>query len=100
MRDVPIACSLSATAIPSRLEDFADLVRHALRERRSTRDGVRVRLSDSHENERSVRELVTAEARCCPFLDFDLRREDGALVLDVAGPPDARPVIDALFEVV
>jgi hypothetical protein len=55
-------------------------------------------LRDSPEIERRTRELVAGEARCCPFVDFDLRRENWALVLDVVGPPDARPVIDALFE--
>jgi hypothetical protein len=29
--------------------------------------------------------------------DFDLARVDGALVLDIAGPPDARPVIEQFF---
>jgi len=97
MRNAPIACSLSATALSTRLDDVADLARDSVLERRPTADGVQVRLRDSPETERRTRALVVAEAACCPFLDFDLRREDGALVLDVAGPPDARPVIDALF---
>jgi len=98
MRDAPIACSLSATAMSARLGDFADLANEALLDRRPTADGVPVRLRDSPAIERRWRELVAAEARCCPFLDFDLRREDGALLLDVGGPPDARPIIHALFQ--
>jgi hypothetical protein len=98
MRNAPIACSLNATAMSTRLDDFANLATHAALERRTTADGVQVQLRASPTIERRTRELVAAEASCCPFLDFDLRREDGALVLDIAGPPEARPVIDALFQ--
>ncbi len=41
--------------------------------------------------------LVAAESQCCAFLDFTLGRDDGDLVLDIAGPEDARPVIEMLF---
>jgi hypothetical protein len=58
---------------------------------------VRVRLRDDSEIERRTRALVAAESACCPFLDFDLRREGGDLVLDISGPDDARPVIDLFF---
>ena len=98
MPDAPIACNLNATAMSTRLGDFAELARYALLEHQPTRKGVRVRLRDSPENERRTRNLVATEAACCPFLDFDLHREAGALVLDIAGPPEARPFIDALFK--
>ena len=49
------------------------------------------------EVEQRTRELVAAESRCCAFLAFKLDREDGALVLDIAGPADARPVIEMFF---
>ena len=44
-----------------------------------------------------TRELVAAESSCCAFLDFTLGREDDAIVLDISGPEDARPVIDLFF---
>ena len=47
--------------------------------------------------ERRLRELIAAESSCCSFLSFSLERVDGELVLDVTGPPDARPVIDLFF---
>ena len=49
------------------------------------------------EIEQRTRELVAAESKCCAFLDFELGRENGYLVLDIAGPEDARPVIDMFF---
>jgi hypothetical protein len=56
-----------------------------------------VRLLDRPDIERRTRELVTAESKCCAFLDFELDRENGHLVLDISGPEDARPVIDMFF---
>jgi hypothetical protein len=66
-------------------------------ERTATETGIRVRLLDRADIEHRTRELIAAESRCCAFLDFDLRRENGALLLDVSGPEDARPVIEFFF---
>jgi hypothetical protein len=41
--------------------------------------------------------LSWPKSRCWAFLDFQLDRHDGALVLDIAGPADARPVIKMFF---
>ena len=56
-----------------------------------------MRLLDRPDIEQRTRELVAAESKCCAFLDFELGRENGYLVLDIAGPEDARPVIDMFF---
>jgi hypothetical protein len=40
---------------------------------------------------------VAAEAACCAFLTMTLTRAGDQLVLDVAGPPEARPIIAELF---
>ena len=58
---------------------------------------MRLRLRDTPEIEQRTRDLVVAESTCCAFLDFDLARTDGELVLDITGPADARPVIELLF---
>ena len=56
--------------------------------------GARVRLARDVEPE--LRELIAAESECCPFLEFDLRRDGAGLRLSVSGPGDARPIIAAL----
>ena len=56
-----------------------------------------MRLLDRPDIEQRTRELIAAESKCCAFLDFELGRENGYLVLDIAGPEDARPVIDMFF---
>jgi hypothetical protein len=81
----------------ARLALIDALAADGLIDRTPTDAGLRVRLRDTPQIERRTRELVAAESRCCAFLDFTLAREDGALVLDIAGPDDARPVIDLFF---
>jgi hypothetical protein len=44
-----------------------------------------------------LRDAIAAEAACCSFLRMDLRSEPGALVLDIIGPAEARPIIAELF---
>jgi hypothetical protein len=59
--------------------------------------GLRVRLRGTPEIEARTRELVAAESKCCAFLDFELGRHDGDLVLDISGPEAARAVIETFF---
>lgn len=94
---LPIACTLPPDGLAARHSWVDALAADALLERAPTASGVRVRLRDTPDVERRVRELVAAESQCCPFLGFELGREDGALVLDVSGPEDAEPVIAMLF---
>ena len=97
MTDLPIACTLSPDGMTARVALIDALAADGLLERSPTEAGVRVRLRDTPEIERRTRELVAAESACCAFLDFDLVREPGALVLDITGPELARPVIDRFF---
>jgi hypothetical protein len=97
MSDLPIACTLTAEGMTSRVALIDELAADALIDRTATGTGLRVRLRDTPEIERRTRELVAAESRCCAFLDFTLSRDEGELVLDITGPEDARPVIDLFF---
>ena len=97
MTDPPIACTLTRDGMTARLALIDALAADGLLDRTPTDRGLRVRLRGTPEIERRTRDLVAAESACCAFLDFDLRREDGDLLLDVTGPEDARPVIDRFF---
>lgn len=100
MNHVPIACGLDADDVSARLRLFDDLGREALLDRRATMDGLRVRLRAAPGVEQRTRKLIAAEGRCCPFLSFDVRRHEGAVVVDITGPAQARPIIDELFAAV
>jgi hypothetical protein len=62
-------------------------------------DGVSVRFAPTDQLEADARALAAAEARCCPFLRFELDRGEDAIELVVSGPRDARRIIDAMFEI-
>jgi hypothetical protein len=93
----PIACTLSPDGMTARLALIDALAADGLLDRTATDAGMRVRLRDTPDIERRIREFVAAESACCAFLDFRLGRDGGDLVLDISGPADARPVIDLFF---
>jgi hypothetical protein len=97
MPDLPIACTLTSDDLTARLALIEALSADGLLDRTPTDAGLRVRLRDTPDVEQRTRALVAAESTCCPFLDFDLRREGGDLLLDITGPADARPVIELFF---
>jgi hypothetical protein len=95
--DVPIACTLSADQLRRRTGELAVLAARAVRSRERTDEGERLTFADGHDIERELRATIAAEASCCAFLRMELRRTEDGLVLDVAGPEDARPIIAELF---
>jgi hypothetical protein len=98
MPDLPIACNLTPDGMTARLALIDALAADGLLARTRTDAGLRVRLRDTPDIRQRTRELIAAESRCCAFLDFDLSRADGDLVLEISGPEDAQPVIDMFFE--
>ena len=97
MPDLPIACTLTADGMAARIALIDALANDGLLDRTTTDAGLRVRLRDTPDIEQRTRELVAAESKCCAFLDFELGRESGDLVLEISGPEDARPVIELFF---
>ena len=93
----PIACTLEPGQYNGRTSDLAALAARALRSREQTVDGERLIFTDDEATERELRAVTAAESSCCAFLRMDLQRADEGLVLDIAGPRDARPIIAELF---
>jgi hypothetical protein len=93
----PIACTLSPGEYKGRTSELAALARRSLRAREQTADGERLVFTDDESTERELRAVIAAEASCCAFLRMDLQRAEDGLVLDIAGPQDARPIIAELF---
>ena len=93
----PIACTLSADQYRRRTGDLAALAARSLRSREETAGGERLLFADTADTERELRDAIAAEATCCAFLRMDLRRTTDGLVLDIAGPQNARPIIAELF---
>ena len=93
----PIACSLSTDDYRARGAAVAQIADDALRSRDPRDGGARLTFTGGDATEARLRELIAAEAECCPFLRFELDRDGDTLTLDVTGPDEARPIIDELF---
>jgi hypothetical protein len=86
----PIACTLSAADLSARVAEMNRLGRDAL----LSVDGAgTLRFRADTETRARLEAIVAAETECCPFLDFDLREEGGALVLELRAPQGAEPVV-------
>lgn len=90
-----MACTLTPDAHAQRRAEVGELLARALRSREAVGDGARLVFDGTVEAE--LRAWVAAEAECCPFLDMDLRRSGQEMVLDVSGPPEARPIVAELL---
>jgi hypothetical protein len=96
--DQPIGCSLSATELPQRLAEMAELGDAALLE--IHRAGTRAELlfaAGAAVRER-LEEMVAKEARCCPFLNMRLSETAGVITLHVQAPEGAEVVLSEIAE--
>jgi hypothetical protein len=92
----PIACSLDAGALSSRLTALAELG-DAFLVSREERDGKHLlRFRAEPGARRRLEEIVAAESECCAFLDLSLREEKGEIVLSIDSPAEGQPLADEL----
>ena len=92
---VPIACGLSAAAMPGRLEEWQELLTHV--ERREPIDGgLRVAFDSTTPLDELMR-LSAAEQDCCQFFSFAITIDRRGVALEVHAPDEALPVVAALF---
>jgi hypothetical protein len=91
----PEACTLPALARPTRVAEFDDLFRTALRaQERPAPTRLRWHLDPAAEP--AARDLADRESRCCAFFTFTFSRDGTDLLLDVEVPPAHVEVLTAL----
>jgi DNA-binding transcriptional MerR regulator len=90
----PIACTLPADRIDTRIVEWQERLSQTV-DRRSIDGGVRLWFAPDVDVA-ELAALAAAEQRCCPFFTFGLTIGEEGVALDVTGPPDAQPVIEAL----
>jgi hypothetical protein len=95
-RLLPIACSLEGDEARHRWLVWRALLAGRLSDERSERE-LRVRFRDHDDVSTELHRLVAAERECCGFVDWDLARLQGELVLTVKGEESAVASIDAAF---
>lgn len=93
-----IACSLVGSEADAQCNGWRDLG-GSLQRSAAADGGLSLWFEGAVEG--ALRELVAKEADCCPFLDLTVVPEGASVRLDVtSSQPEARPVIDALGELV
>ena len=95
MKELPIACTLSASGLAERQEWLRRLGAESLLDGRRTGDGLALQFDATAEGR--VREWIRAEQECCAFLSFGLSPANDKLRVSVTGPPGAEPVLDGLL---
>ena len=95
MKELPIACTLSASGMEDRAEWLRRLGAESLLSGGRRDDRLDLRFRAAAEDE--VRRWVRAESECCAFLGFDLDPADDELRLSVSGPPGSEPILDGLL---
>jgi hypothetical protein len=96
MNDLPIACSLDAGELSRRLEQIEALGRDSLAAADLAPGRARLRFAPGDGVRERVEALASAEAECCPFLELAVDATPDAVLLTIAAPPDAQPVLDEL----
>lgn len=95
---VPVeACTLPTADQPFRAAEFEDLFSTSLvAHHRVNGQWLRLHLADASGVETYTRDLTAREAECCSFFDFEVRRQDGEVLVDVRVPEGKVVVLDGL----
>lgn len=96
--ELPIVCSLSATELPKRLAEMADLGRAALLDVRADGRCAQLRFAAGPGCRERVDAIVAAESECCAFLTMRVTDEPDAIVVTIDAPEGAELVIQELVE--
>lgn len=88
MKDLPVACSLTANGLQERRHGVFSLVRAHAKEVKPLEAGYALRFEPKDEALQAVADLITSERKCCPFLMFTLKvsQDHGPVWLELTGP--------------
>ncbi len=94
----PIVCSLSATELPVRLAEMADLGRAALLDARAQGTHAELRFADEAGVRDRVDAIIAAESLCCAFLTMRVSEAPPDVVLTIDAPQGAENVLADLVD--
>jgi hypothetical protein len=93
-RELPVACSLSATDLPARIAEIGAVGREGLLGARVGQAGAL--LSFRPDVRERLAAIVAAEAQCCAFLAMSLEDGAGVVELRIEAPPGGEPAMHDL----
>lgn len=94
MENLPIACSLDAQSLSTRLAEIADVGGRALLDTRTSDGEAVLRFAAGAGIRPRLEAIVAAEQECCAFMAFQLAQDGDELVLTVRAPADAQLVLE------
>ena len=96
---LPVACSLSPEEMRGRQASLIPALLGRAVAVNPSGEGYVLRFNLDAATLHSIAEVIAAESRCCPFLQFDLcvPPAQGNVTLTVSGPKGTRAFLDALF---
>lgn len=92
-RSAPVACSLTASSLTERTERWHLVLSGSTVE--PIDDGVRLTLPV--ERAGAFTELAVAEQQCCPFYDFRIHLDGGAMRVEIRSPEEGATILAELF---
>lgn len=95
-RDLPMACSLTASYMEARLHELRSFGETSLLDSSADAQGVRLRFRGGPAVAARLREVIAAEEECCPFLSFELEEGRDEIVLTIRAPEEGRQIADLL----
>jgi hypothetical protein len=96
--ELPIACSLSATELPKRLQQMAELGRDALLAVCNDGPRAQLRFAAGSSVRARVDAIVAAESHCCAFLTMQVTDESDTVVLTIDAQEGAELVLAELVD--
>ena len=96
--ELPIACTLSATELPARLAQMAELGRDALVDVELSGPRATLRFAAGKGVRDRITSVVVAESACCAFLTMDVSDKPDTVVLSIIAPEDAELVVKELVD--
>jgi hypothetical protein len=100
MTDLPVACTLTPTAVRVRREGLlSELLRRA-EAHEELPEGRRLQFAAEETTLATIVQAVNAERQCCRFLRFHITVEPdgGPISLELTGPPGTREFLSALLD--
>ncbi len=91
----PVACTLDASALPGRIQEWRDVVGHVVG-RTPVDGGIRLELDPGAPLDQLAL-LMRAEQGCCSFFAFSLTVDHSGIALEVRAPEEGRAMVDGLF---
>ena len=92
-----VACTLTSEDLGTQSERWARLRSEAGLARVEMADGLRLGFRDEAGVEEELRALVAVENECCAWASWDVRRDDGELVLHASSTGEGVATLHSMF---